>query len=85
MDFACTCLEEYLGTFYADVNLDDKVYVQVLMVISIICEGFNYLFLKMFKGLKQHPMRLYRWLSLANFFVFWTSLFTPLICKMKLS
>ena len=76
-------MDMYLGTFYANPDLSDQVYVQYLMILSLICDGLNYLFLKNFKGLKSHPMMLYRWLSLANFFVFWTNLLTPYICRWK--
>ena len=55
------------------------------MAITIVCEGINYLFLLKFRGLKHHPMMLYRWLSLCNFFVFWTNLFTPYICRWNLN
>ena len=82
---ACYCLQGYLDSFYADPDITTKHYVLWLASISVLCEGMTVYVITQFKGLRQHPMKLYAVLSCSNFFVLWTSVFGGSICQWSLT
>ena len=54
------------------------------MALSLIFDGTAFFYIKRFKGLQAHPMKIFMWISMANFSFLWPNLWISFICKLRL-
>lgn len=54
------------------------------MALSLIFDGTAFFYIKRFKGLQAHPMKIFMWISFANFSFLWPNLWISFICNLRL-
>ena len=54
------------------------------MACSVIFDGISFFYIARFKGLQAHPMKLFMWISLANFCFIWPTLMVSFICDLDI-
>ena len=84
MDRLCYCVRNQLSVNYADNDLASKNFVFYLISLSLLCDATSFFYISMFKGLQSHPMKIFMWLSFANFCTFWTMMLSSFICEINL-
>ena len=80
----CGCMRESIGLYFADHNLGDTWYVYVLMGLSLLFDGIAFFYIRNYKGLQAHPMKLFMWMSCATFCYFWVLFWTVFFCDIRL-
>ena len=73
-----------MNTFFTDKNLSTESYIYVLMWITLLCDGISFFIIRGFPAMQVHPMKIFMWLSCANFSFFWSLFFGTFLCEMRL-